>query len=276
MSVAGARRKASSRGESRGRLPKVVVPVHFAGQSCEMREIRALADRYGFRIIEDASHAVGGEYLRPQGRLLATTATSPFQLSPGQDHHHRRRRHGADQRRAARRAPLLSAHARHHPRQRPENRRHVTERRRAGQRGTRWPVDIRADRARAELPHDRHSGGAWASQLARLDRFVARRRELAARYDELLAETAADTPVAAPDTNSALAPLCRFACTARDQASRRQVFDALRAPASASTCTTFRCTCSPITGSSVSRPACSRRPRAYYAGRDHAAAVLDA
>jgi dTDP-4-amino-4,6-dideoxygalactose transaminase len=48
---------------SKGRLPKIVVPVHFAGQSCEMREIRALADRYGFRIVEDASHAVGGEYL---------------------------------------------------------------------------------------------------------------------------------------------------------------------------------------------------------------------
>ena len=46
-----------------GRLPKIVVPVDFAGQSCEMREIRALADRYGFRIVEDASHAVGGEYL---------------------------------------------------------------------------------------------------------------------------------------------------------------------------------------------------------------------
>ena len=39
-----------------------MVPVHFAGQSCEMKEIRALADRFGFRIIEDASHAVGGEY----------------------------------------------------------------------------------------------------------------------------------------------------------------------------------------------------------------------
>ena len=45
------------------RLPKVVVPVHFAGQSCDMRAIRALADRYGFLILEDASHAIGGKYL---------------------------------------------------------------------------------------------------------------------------------------------------------------------------------------------------------------------
>lgn len=45
-----------------GRLPKVVVPVHFAGQSCEMDKIKALGDRFGFTIIEDASHAIGGRY----------------------------------------------------------------------------------------------------------------------------------------------------------------------------------------------------------------------
>jgi dTDP-4-amino-4,6-dideoxygalactose transaminase len=49
--------------EAEGRLPKVVVPVHFAGHSCDMQRIRALADRYGFRIVEDAAHAVGGKYL---------------------------------------------------------------------------------------------------------------------------------------------------------------------------------------------------------------------
>jgi UDP-4-amino-4,6-dideoxy-N-acetyl-beta-L-altrosamine transaminase len=42
-----------------GRLPKVVIPVHFAGRSCDMRAINELGKRYGFRIIEDASHAVG-------------------------------------------------------------------------------------------------------------------------------------------------------------------------------------------------------------------------
>jgi UDP-4-amino-4,6-dideoxy-N-acetyl-beta-L-altrosamine transaminase len=46
-----------------GRLPKVVIAVHFAGQSCEMQHIKALGERYGFRIIEDASHAIGGGYL---------------------------------------------------------------------------------------------------------------------------------------------------------------------------------------------------------------------
>ncbi|NHA15466.1 UDP-4-amino-4,6-dideoxy-N-acetyl-beta-L-altrosamine transaminase [Thioalkalivibrio sp. XN279] len=49
--------------EREGTLPKIVVPVHFSGQPCDMRAIHALAQRYGFRIIEDASHAIGGRYL---------------------------------------------------------------------------------------------------------------------------------------------------------------------------------------------------------------------
>ncbi|KZN39491.1 hypothetical protein N480_01260 [Pseudoalteromonas luteoviolacea S2607] len=44
-------------------LPKVLIPVHFAGQSCDMKSISTLAQEYGFKIIEDASHAVGGKYL---------------------------------------------------------------------------------------------------------------------------------------------------------------------------------------------------------------------
>jgi UDP-4-amino-4,6-dideoxy-N-acetyl-beta-L-altrosamine transaminase len=46
-------------GRRRGKLPKVVIPVHMAGRPCDMRMIDALAEEYGFRVIEDASHAVG-------------------------------------------------------------------------------------------------------------------------------------------------------------------------------------------------------------------------
>jgi UDP-4-amino-4,6-dideoxy-N-acetyl-beta-L-altrosamine transaminase len=45
-----------------GNLPKVVIPVHFSGQSCDMEGIHALSQQYGFKIIEDASHAIGGRY----------------------------------------------------------------------------------------------------------------------------------------------------------------------------------------------------------------------
>ncbi len=48
--------------EKKGRLPKVVIPVHLCGQSCEMEAIHKLGQKYGFRIIEDASHAIGGKY----------------------------------------------------------------------------------------------------------------------------------------------------------------------------------------------------------------------
>ena len=45
-----------------GKLPKVVIPVHFSGQSCDMQALHALGVKYGFKIIEDASHAIGGKY----------------------------------------------------------------------------------------------------------------------------------------------------------------------------------------------------------------------
>lgn len=48
--------------EKEGRLPKIVMPVHFAGQPCDMPAIHALSQQYGFKIIEDASHAIGASY----------------------------------------------------------------------------------------------------------------------------------------------------------------------------------------------------------------------
>lgn len=53
------------------KLPKIVIPVHFAGQSCNMKKIYSLSQEYGFKIIEDASHAIGGSYLeRPIGSCM--------------------------------------------------------------------------------------------------------------------------------------------------------------------------------------------------------------
>lgn len=55
-------RKKLVKAEKNGNLPKVVIPVHFAGQSCDMAGIYTLSQQYGFKIIEDASHAIGGCY----------------------------------------------------------------------------------------------------------------------------------------------------------------------------------------------------------------------
>lgn len=48
--------------QNAGKLPKIVIPVHFSGQPCDMQAIHELAKKYGFHIIEDASHAIGGKY----------------------------------------------------------------------------------------------------------------------------------------------------------------------------------------------------------------------
>ena len=45
-----------------GSLPKIVVAVHFSGEPCELVRLQALANQFGFKVIEDASHALGAEY----------------------------------------------------------------------------------------------------------------------------------------------------------------------------------------------------------------------
>lgn len=59
--------------EEEGKLPKVVVAVHLCGQPCDMQSIHALSKRYGFKIIEDASHAIGGKY---QGEYIGSSRYS--------------------------------------------------------------------------------------------------------------------------------------------------------------------------------------------------------
>ncbi|GAA0868125.1 UDP-4-amino-4,6-dideoxy-N-acetyl-beta-L-altrosami ne transaminase [Brevundimonas basaltis] len=61
LSVESLERKLET-AEREGRLPKIVVPVHLCGQSCDMTAIAHLAKRFHFRVIEDASHAIGGKY----------------------------------------------------------------------------------------------------------------------------------------------------------------------------------------------------------------------
>lgn len=65
--------------EKLGTLPQVLIPVDFAGLPCDLREMRALADNYGFRILEDSSHATGASYLgRPVGSLWADLTVFSF------------------------------------------------------------------------------------------------------------------------------------------------------------------------------------------------------
>lgn len=75
MSV-GALENKLEKAEREGKLPKVLIPVHLSGQSCEMEKIHALGVKYGFRIIEDASHAIGGKYMgAPVGNCIYSDIT---------------------------------------------------------------------------------------------------------------------------------------------------------------------------------------------------------
>ena len=55
-------RKKLHEAKKSGKLPKVLIPVHLAGEPCDMSSIKKLSDEFGFKIIEDASHAIGGRY----------------------------------------------------------------------------------------------------------------------------------------------------------------------------------------------------------------------
>jgi UDP-4-amino-4,6-dideoxy-N-acetyl-beta-L-altrosamine transaminase len=68
--------------EREGALPKVVVPVHLCGTSCDMASIAALADRYGFAVLEDASHAIGGSYQDEPVGSCRHSAISVFSFHP--------------------------------------------------------------------------------------------------------------------------------------------------------------------------------------------------
>lgn len=80
MSVAALSEKLE-RSEREHSLPHIVIPVHFAGLSCDLTAMRALADRYGFKLLADASHATGGSYA---GRPIGSTAAhaSVFSFHP--------------------------------------------------------------------------------------------------------------------------------------------------------------------------------------------------
>ena len=196
------------------RLPKVVIPVHFAGQSCEMREIHALGQKYGFRIIEDASHAVGATYLgEPVGNCrysditifsfhpvkIITTGEGGMALTNDPalaGHMERLRSHGIT------REPALMESETEGP----------------------WyyqqielGYNFRITDMQAALGH---------AQLQRLDDYVVRRHAIAARYDTALTDLPLTTPHQHPDSRSALH---LYPIRLHDASRRREVFEGLRA-----------------------------------------------
>ncbi|MBN9411003.1 MAG: UDP-4-amino-4,6-dideoxy-N-acetyl-beta-L-altrosamine transaminase [Burkholderiales bacterium] len=203
------------RAQAEGRLPKVVVPVHFAGQPCDMRRIHALAQRFSFKLIEDASHAVGGRYLgQPVGDCrysdVVVFSFHPVKIiTTGEGGMAVTR----DARLAARMARLRS----HGVTRDAADMTHAPD-------GP-WyyqQIDLGYNYRMTEL-----QAVLGESQLQRIDDYVARRHALAARYDRLLEGLPVQRPWQHPDGYSGL-HLYVVRITADAQVQRDAVFARMR------------------------------------------------
>jgi UDP-4-amino-4,6-dideoxy-N-acetyl-beta-L-altrosamine transaminase len=173
------------------RLPKIVIPVHLCGQPCNMKAIFDLSQKYGFKIIEDACHALGGEYKgSPIGNCRYSDITV-FSFHPvkiittGEG--------GMNTTNDADLASKMARLCSHGITRDPEFMTSAPE-------GPWYYQQI-------ELGFNYRMTDIHAalglSQLGKLDKFITRRRELAQRYDKLLANLPITTPWQAPDGLSA-------------------------------------------------------------------------
>jgi UDP-4-amino-4,6-dideoxy-N-acetyl-beta-L-altrosamine transaminase len=178
--------------EKIGKIPNVLIPVHLCGQPCDMASIHALSQQYGFKIIEDASHAVGGKYKNePIGNCRYSDITV-FSFHPvkiittGEG--------GiatTNNIQLAKRMQLLRSHG-------------IT---RDEKEMTHTPdgpwyyqqIELGYNYRMTDL-----QGALGLSQMQRLDEFVAKRHTLAKRYDQLLAGLPVITPKTDSDSYSGL------------------------------------------------------------------------
>lgn len=203
--------------EKVGRLPKIVVPVHHSGQPCDMDTIHALSQKYGFKIIEDASHAIGGQYKgEPIGNgrysditvfsfhpvKIITTAEGGMALTNSDE--------------LATRLSLLRSHG-------------IT---RDPDLMTQ-PMDGPWYYQQVALGYNYRmtdiQAALGASQMTRLTHYVARRHEIAARYNTLLAELPLTLPWQHPDSYSAYHLYVIRLQLDKIDTTHLQVFEALRA-----------------------------------------------
>jgi UDP-4-amino-4,6-dideoxy-N-acetyl-beta-L-altrosamine transaminase len=203
-----------ARAKTHGTLPKVLVCVHLCGQPCDMRAIHQLSLTYGFKIIEDASHAVGARYLNePVGNCrfsditvfsfhpvkIITSAEGGMALT--------------NDPKLARSMELLRSHG---------ITRDPTEMTMASDGPWYYQqLGLGFNYRMTEL-----QAALGLSQMNRLDAYVAKRHALAKRYDEQLSELALSTPWQHPDGYSSFH---LYVVRLADDRRRRQVFEALRA-----------------------------------------------
>lgn len=202
--------------EKTGSLPKVVIPVHLCGQPCDMAGIHALSQHYGFKIIEDASHAIGGKYKgEPIGNCRYSDITvfsfHPVKIITAAEGGMALTNNAA----LAARMDLLRSHG-------------IT---RDLTRMTHEPdgpwyyqqIQLGFNYRMTEL-----QAALGVSQMHRLDQYVTRRHQLARRYDELLANQPVATPLQHPDGYSGLHLYVIRLQLHKISSTHREVFDSLR------------------------------------------------
>lgn len=202
--------------QKHNKLPKIVVPVHLTGQPCDMAAIHALSQKYGFKIIEDASHAIGGQYRgEPIGNgrysditvfsfhpvKIITTAEGGMALTNNDRLAARLvllRSHGIT------RDPALMTEAMHGP----------------------WyyqQVTLGFNYRMTDM-----QAALGASQMTRLGDYVKRRHNIAQHYNELLVDLPVTLPWQDPDSYSAYHLYVIRLQLDKITATHRQVFEALR------------------------------------------------
>jgi UDP-4-amino-4,6-dideoxy-N-acetyl-beta-L-altrosamine transaminase len=215
MSIEALRAKLEA-ADKTGTLPKVVMPVHFGGQSCAMRDIHALAQKYGFRIIEDASHAIGATYRDGMVGDCRFSDICVFSFHPVKIV--TTAEGGICTTRDADLATRLSE-LRSHGITRDPSRMH-------GESEGPWYYQQIALGLNYRITDMQAALGA--SQMTRLQPFIAERHRLAKRYDALLANLPVVTPWQHPDSHSALHLYPVRLRLDRISRTRREVFDAMR------------------------------------------------
>lgn len=202
--------------EKLGRLPKVLVAVHLCGQPCDMETIHALGQKYGFKIIEDASHAIGGKYKDESiGNCrysdvtvfsfhpvkIITTAEGGMAVTNSDE--------------LASQMALLRSHG-------------ITRDVEQMTHGPDGPwyyqqIGLGFNYRMTEL-----QAALGVSQMARLDAYVSRRHELARRYDLLLQSLPVTTPWQHDDSYSGLHLYVIRLQLQKIDKTHREVFDLLR------------------------------------------------
>ena len=203
------------RAEQENRLPKIVVAVHLCGQPCDMQAIYALSQRYGFKIIEDASHAIGGkyhsEYIGNCYSDITVFSFHPVKIITTAEG-------GMALTNTAELANKMNLYRSHGITRDPGQMTHEPD-------GP--PLVLPANRAGLQLPHDRAASRIGCQPNAAVGCFVARRHELAKR-DELLADLPVTTPWQHPDSYSGLHLYVIRLQVDKINKTHRQVFEALR------------------------------------------------